>query len=276
VPDSRVGNPVRVRESARKNPKDPTALSRYAVMLMQSRDYDAAAKLVKEVLHLAPNHAEARWLEARLALRKGDGKAARQSVDALLALGKDGYETQLMSSRAAEILHDEATMAQALKRAHEFDPLQSEALYGLLELERKRKDKAAQRAVLEKLAGLEEHSGTVFRSLVHSLLDDPGAKTRVVEVGRSAIYADMYDPASHVAYALALEKAGQFRAASEAFEVALLAPGSAGDLIKAYREFADHCARRGQTAKARTLRMKAQQLEKALEAEESPTEETQE
>lgn len=263
VPDQRSGNPERVREHAEKNQKDPDALSRYAVTLMQSREYDAAAEVVKEVLRLSPKHVEGHWLKARLAVRRGDGKATKAAVETLLALGKDGYETQLLSSRAAEMLHDEKSMEQALERAHAFDPSQSDALYGLLDVARRKKDEASERAILEKLAGLEEHNGAVFRSLVHSLLDvHDVAKERLEQVGLSAIYSDMYDPASHVAYALALEKAGRFDAATEAFEVALVAPGSEGDLVKTHEEFADYSARRGRASKARQLRMRAKQLQK--------------
>lgn len=268
VPDQRSGNPERVRERAEKNQKDPDALSRYAVTLMQAREYEAAAEVVREVLRLSPKHVEGQWLNARLAVRRGDGKSAKAATETLLALGKDGYETQLLSSRAAEMLHDEEAMEQALTRAHEFDPSQADALYGLLEVARRKKDDAAEQAILEELAGLEEHNGTVFRSLVHALLDEPNvAAERLEQVGLSAIYSDMYDPASHVAYALALEKAGRYDAATEAFEVALLTPGSQGDLAKTYGEFADYSERRGRATKARQLRQRAKQLHDEEEKE---------
>jgi cellulose synthase operon protein C len=268
VPSQRIGNPERVREFADKNRKSPDALSRYAVFLMQSRDYEAATHLVTEVLRLDSKHPEGLWLSARLALRKGNGKAGKQAADKLIELGKDGYETQLLLSRALEILHDEPAMEQALTRAHQFDPLQTEALYGLLELNKRHKDAAGQREVLEQLVSLEEHSGTVFRSLVHARLEEPSSDiARTVELGKSAIYADMYDPASHVAYALALERADQQRDAVQAFEIALLAPGSEGDLAAAHQEYAEYCVRHGQAAKAKSLRAKAKQISEQAEAE---------
>jgi tetratricopeptide (TPR) repeat protein len=270
VPSQRIGNPDRVRDFADKNRKNPDALSRYAVFLMQSRDYEAATHLVTEVLRLNPKHPEGLWLSARLALRKGDGKAGKQAAEQLLALGKDGYETQLLLSRALEILHDDAAMEQALTRAHQFDPLQSEALYGLLELNRRHKDSAGEREMLEKLATIEEHSGTVFRSLVHARLEEPNSDVeRTIEVGKSAIYADMYDPASHVAYALALERADRQRDAIQAFEIALVALGSEGDSAKAHEEYAEYYTRHGQVVKAKALRAKAKQIaeEAAAEAE---------
>src|SRR5690606_20082442 len=100
---------------------------------------------------------------------------------------------------------------------------------------------------LRQLTLLEEHNGTVFRSLVHSLLKpidgtqqastgDPGTgkpnaaeMTEAVNAGLSAIYADMHAPASHVAYALALEASARQADAVRAFEAALVAPGSDGD-----------------------------------------------
>lgn len=273
VPSQRVGNPERVREFADKNRKDPDALSRYAVFLMQSRDYDAATRIVTEVLRLEPKHAEGLWLSARLALRKGDGKAGKQAAQKLVELGKDGYETQLLLSRALEILHDDAAMEEALERAHAFDPMQSEALYGLLELNRRRKDAAGERAILEKLAALEEHSGTIFRSLVHARLKDAQSDVeRTLEVGKSAIYADMYDPASHVAYALALERAGRQKEAAQAFETALVTPGSDGELARAHEEYVDYCARHGLAAKANALRAKAKQIAEAAAEEEADEE----
>src|SRR5690606_17635775 len=259
---------------ADKNRKDPDALSRYAVFLMQSRDYDAATRIVSEVLRLEPKHAEGLWLSARLAVRKGDGKAAKQAAQKLVELGKDGYETQLLLSRAFEILHEDAAMEEALERAHAFDPMQSEALYGLMELNRRRKDAAGERAILEKLAALEEHSGTVFRSLVHARLNDAQSDVeRTLEVGKSAIYADMYDPASHVAYALALERAGRQKEAAQAFETALVAPGSDGELAHAHEEYADYCARHGLGAKAKALRVKAKQIADAAAADEADADE---
>lgn len=268
VPSQRIGNPERVREFADKNRKNPDALSRYAVFLMQNREYDAATHIVTEVLRLAPKHPEGLWLSARLALRKADGKAAKKAVDTLLELGKDGYETQLLHSRALELLRDEAGMEAALERAHQFDPLQSEALYGLLELNRRHKDAAGERAVLEKLVGIEEHSGTVFRSLVHARLESGNADVeRTIQMGMSAIYADMYDPASHVAFALALERAGRQPEAVSAFETALLALGSDGDMAKAHEEFAAYWTRHGQLAKAKALTAKAKQIAEAAEAE---------
>lgn len=274
VPSQRIGNPERVRDFADKNRKNPDALSRYAVFLMQTRDYEAATHLVTEVMRLDPKHAEGLWLSARLALRKGDGKEGKRAADKLVELGKDGYETQLLLSRALEILRDEAGMEQALGRAHQFDPLQTEALYGLLELNRRRKDAAGERRVLDQLVGLEEHSGTVFRSLVHSRLEDPSSDVaRTIEIGKSAIYADMYDPASHVAYALALERADRQREATEAFEIALLAPGSDGDLARAHEEFAKYWVRHGQVAKAKLLRAKAKQIAEEAAASEADTEE---
>lgn len=268
VPNQRVGNPERVRVFADKNRKDPDALSRYALALMQHRDYEAAAKLIGEVLRLSPKHAEGLWLSARLALRKGDGKAAMAATDKLLAQAKDGYEVQLMRSRAAEILHDDATMEEALEKAHGFDPFQAEALYGLLEFDRRKQDAAGELEVLESLVNLEEHNGTVFRSLVHARLKDTSADVnRTIEVGQSAIYADMYDPASHVAYALALERADRQKEAGQAFEMALLAPGSEGDLVSAHEEYAKYCTRHGQVAKAKALNAKAKKIAEAAEVE---------
>lgn len=270
VPNQRIGNPERVRALANKNRKDPDALSRYALALMQHRDYEAAAKLIGEVLRLAPKHVEGLWLSARLALRKGDGKAARAATDQLLAQSKDGYEVQLLRSRAAEILHDDATMEEALEKAHQFDPFQAEALYGLLEFQRRKHDAAGELEALEALVNLEEHNGTVFRSLVHARLKDASADvSRTIDVGRSAIYADMYDPASHVAYALALERADRQKEAVQAFEVALIAPGSEGDLVAAYEEYAKYCTRHGQAAKAKALGVKAKKLAEAAEADTS-------
>src|SRR5690606_32331393 len=137
VPNSRIGNPERVREQADKNRDDPDALSRFALVLMQTGDNGAAKRVIDEVLRLDPKHAEGLWLKARLALRSGDGSGADEVVQRLLDLDKDGYETQLLRSKAAELLNDRVLMEASLKRAHEFDPTQSEALYGLLEVARK-------------------------------------------------------------------------------------------------------------------------------------------
>src|SRR5690606_19626402 len=140
-------------------------------------------------------------------------------------------ETQLLRSKAAELLKDRVLMAASLERAHEFDPTQAEALYGLLTLARKAKDKQAELQWLRRITILEEHNGTVFRTLVHSLIgeeQEPNASqvAEAVNAGLGAIYADMNDPASHVAYALALEASARQSEAVRAFETALITPGS--------------------------------------------------
>src|SRR5690606_38725192 len=102
VPDQSVGDPELLREQADNNRDDPDALSRFALVLMKTGHSEDAARIVKEVLRLDPKHAHGLWLRARLALRAGDGAAADEAVQRLLDVGKDGYETQLLRSKAAE------------------------------------------------------------------------------------------------------------------------------------------------------------------------------
>lgn len=281
VPERRVGNPERVREHADANRDDPDALGRFALVLVEAGDGQAAARIVKEILRLEPNHAQGLWLQARLALRSGDGADAAAAVARLLAAGKDGYETQLLQSKAAQLLDDDALMEASLRRAQAFDPTQAEAVYGLLELARKAKDKAAERRWLRELVVLEEHNGAVFRTLVHSLISKKETATpslaeltEAVDVGLSAVYADMHAPASHVAYALALEANGRQPEATAAFETALVAPGSDGDRARALREYAEYQTRHGNRAKARKLEQEAlkveQEVTKSLTESEPP------
>ncbi|MEK6606377.1 MAG: tetratricopeptide repeat protein [Myxococcota bacterium] len=70
---------------------------------------------------------------AVVAMRKRDFAAARARLDALLALGKDGFTARMLSGRAADELGDAAAAQAHFEAAARFDP---EAVEPLLELAR--------------------------------------------------------------------------------------------------------------------------------------------
>jgi cellulose synthase operon protein C len=268
TPSQRIGNPDRVREAAAARPKDPSALSRLALLLTEDKQYDQASAVVSEVLKLDASHDQGLWLKARLSLRKGDANDALDALDKLVATAKDGYETQLLLSKAAELSHDDSRMQAALRKAHAYDPLQAEPLYGLLAHARRNGDTALETECLSKLVALEEHNGAVFREYAEVLLNNTDSRAKAVEVGKSAIYADLYNPAAHVVLGKAYEASAQVPDAVKAFDMALVAPGSDGERIEAYKEYAAFCRRHGMIAQAKRLHTEAAKLDASTSEDE--------
>lgn len=268
VPSQRTGNPERVVAHAKQNQDDPRALVQLALVALENGEIDAAAQTVDAALKLQPEQPDALWLKGRIALKRGNGILAGSVAARLLTLGYDGYQTQMLRARAARLADDADTRRDALARAHQHDPQQSEAVYALWELARERDDSAAELDWLRALARLEEHAGQVYRALIHRLLQE-NKPEEAVEVGLSGVYADLEDPRSFVAYARALEAAGRHRDAEYQFESALRCPAPEALLAKTHLSYAAFLKRRGQARRAAQLEAEARKLDPEVQPDPS-------
>ncbi len=260
VPVQRIGNPERVVAHAKENQHDAKALVQLTLVALDNGEVDAAAHAVKAALELEPEQPDALWLKGKIALKRGNSIVAGSVANRLLELGHDGYQTQMLRARAAELGGDETTRGDALTKAYGHDPQQSEAIYGLWKMARDQRDGAAELEWLRALARLEEHAGQVYRALIHRLLQADRAH-EAVEVGASGVYADLEDPRMFVAYARALEAAGRHADAEYQFESALRCPAPEPVLAKAHVSYAAFLRRRGQPQRAEQLEAEARKLD---------------
>ncbi len=262
IPVQRVGNPERVQKRAKAEPKNADAQARFALLALRSGDNGVASEAIQRALKLDPKHPDALWLKSRLALREGNHIVAQTVANKLVADGHDGYEVQIVLAKAALEAHDKQAQQQALERANSFDPLQSDPIYGLLNLAREAKDSVAEEKWLRQLHDLEEHDGSVYRDLASTLAVNNAADA--VEVGKSAVYADMEDVYAHLAYAEALVQAKRYSEAEFEFESAILCPGPKNKLAHAHASFAGFLEMRGQTARGKKHRAKMEELNQAV------------
>jgi tetratricopeptide (TPR) repeat protein len=261
VPSQRIGNPEAVMETAKAHPEDADAQVKLALLMMRTGDGDQAELLLKEVLDSNPNHVDTLWLSAKVAIARNKPKVAAKHVAKLLKLGQDGYEVRILQARAASATDDRKTTLEALRRAHQFEPKQAEALHGLLDLVR---DDAAERlALLRKLAEIEEHDGSVFRRLSAALIAS-GQVAEAVKAAESGVYAAMEDPEAHISHAEALAAAGRHREAERAYESALLCPVEGPPKAHAHLQYARYLASRGRKGAAKEQLEIAKRLDPKL------------
>lgn len=260
VPNQRVGDPRGVQNAVEAAPKDPDAQAHFALLAMKHGELVAALRAIGRALKADPKHADALWLQGRIALERKDYDLAAELGEKLTRFGHDGYETQILIARAALGRDDDDVMDRALSRAHTYDPTKTEPLYGLLE--RAARDPSARLAWLNKLVRLDEHNGDIYRELSERL-SRAGQHAAALEVGLSGVFAAMEDPAVHVAYAEALARAGRSQEARFEFESALACPADAKALAAAHRAYAKFLGDSGDEAAAQKQRDQAHQLDAA-------------
>lgn len=236
VPLERIGDPRRIQQAADAAPDDPEAQVRLALLLMRHGAGDLARAALERAIRVNPGHPDVLFTKAELVLQQGNHILAESLLDRLVSSGHDGYRVRIAVARAARARDDVPALIRALREAHELDPTESEPLLGLLEHAR---DPTERLEWLRRLAKLEEHRGEIHRELTEALL----AADRVEEAvtaGEAGVYAAMEDPAMHVAYARALQAAGQTKRAEFEFESAIACPASPKQLAQAHLAFARH------------------------------------
>lgn len=209
------------KAAADANPKDAGAKVDLALALIRARKGKEATEAVAAALAIDPNHADARFVSAKLAVGQDKHDEAGKHLDAMRAAGHDGYQVRMLLADLAEEKKDKAGVRLHLESAWRLDPSQAEPLKGLVDLavEEKREDDALD--ALRRLAPLEQHDRKIWRMLLKRLVDKKlWDEARVT--GEAAVYVDPTGGASHLDYARALAALGAHdRAAFEA-ESALL------------------------------------------------------
>ena len=110
---------------------------------------------------------------------------------------------------------------------------------------------------------MDEHNGRIFRELSERLLAS-GQVEEAITAAQSGVYAAMEDPTVHVAYALALARAGRHAQARTEFDSALLCPVDASDLAAAHLAYSRYLEGQGELDAAGEHQRRAHQLDPQL------------
>jgi tetratricopeptide (TPR) repeat protein len=258
VPLDVRGEEQEIAKRAEEAPADLQAKLRLVLAALRQRDLELAKRTWAEAAALEPTSADVRYLGARLAAAEGQEPRARAELVALARDGHDGYAVQMSIAELSDPKQDAAGLRAALSRAHELDPNEAAPLQGLLSLAVAASDANEELRLLEQLAPLEAHDPTVYRRLLELLVSQK-AYARAVQLGESAIYADLEGAPTHVYYAQALANTGRIDEAVFEFESALLTPSSPAELARAHVAYCRFLMGRGQADRA------AAELEKARE-----------
>lgn len=238
MPVSRTGPIERARADAESAPRDSSKQTLYALALFRASKLDLAEKQLARALAADPKNADARYLSAELLLAKRHPGEAEKVLRGLISDGRDGYSTRMLLAGVFEAKRDVAGMKSAFEAASRFDPKASDPLGALSELARQGGRIDEELDALRKLALLEQHDPTVYRRLLHVLVDrNMFAEAR--RVGQAAIWADIEGLETHVLYAEALAETGALPQAAFELETAVLCPGRPGELGDAHARLAE-------------------------------------
>jgi Tfp pilus assembly protein PilF len=107
---------------------------------------------------------------------------------------------------------------------------------------------------------LSEHDGGVYRRLTQLLLES-GELQKALESATAALHADVESPDTHVLLAKTFEAMKNPKAATAAFETALLCPAEPDARTQVHLEFANYLERQGDVKGAQRQRDAAKQLD---------------
>jgi tetratricopeptide (TPR) repeat protein len=260
VPLSVRGQLPELIASAKAAPREVLPQLRVALGAFRDRRLTLAKASWGKAQKLDPTAPDVIFLGARLAAAEGREGRALAQLSALAQAGHDGYAVQMAIAELGSAKKQPKALSAALRKAHQFDPEQSEPLHGLWELAKQTKDEEEEIRILKELAPLEEHEAAIYRRLL-SLLVARKEYAQALPVGEAAVYVDIEGIETHSLYAQALAGEGRFDEAAFEFESALLAPSRPAELGAAHIAYAGFLESRGQLERARA------QLEKAREVD---------
>jgi tetratricopeptide (TPR) repeat protein len=230
VPVDRPGDLDELEAKLRESPKDAALRARAALAYLQQGDQEKAEKQLSRALELNPAEPNALYLRLQIAQAKGNASAVKATL-AELDKHQDGYMLELAQAEMALAERNVGEATRHFRKAHEFDPTQSEPLAALLKIARHGNDEKQQIELLTKLIALEEHAGGLFAELLQKLI---AAKRfgDAVKVGQSAIWADLSSFDLHRLYGEALAGSGQPQKARFEWESALLCDAADAEKAK--------------------------------------------
>ncbi len=206
---------------AQAMPHDADAHVGYALALLQAHKGDEASHEIDAALQIDPQSKDAHFVAFKIALQQHDLAAAEEHLRDLQQAGGAGYTVAMSLAEVARGRRDKASQRAALERARRFDPTQVEPLRALYDLANDEGRDADALSVLMDLTKLDQHDRRAWGLLLEKLT----AARRWDEakaVGQAALYVDVENAAVHLAYARALSATGDHETAAFELESALL------------------------------------------------------
>ena len=237
VPDLHAPPIDDARKAVLADPKNAKKQVELALAFLSEGQKPEAEATLSEALRIDPKQPDAHYVKLRMAFAEKKLDEAGRLVDKMIADGHDGYSVRMKAADLAELKKDVARMKQNLEAASKLDPSQAEPLQGLYDLAHKQKDTAGELSALRRLSKLDQHDRRVWRRLLE-LLVARGAWEEARQVGESAMFIDVANPAVHRLYARALARRGLFVSAIYELNSAIVCKPKAKDLAEIYGELA--------------------------------------
>jgi tetratricopeptide (TPR) repeat protein len=195
----------------------------YALSLALAGNPKDAEPAIARVLESAPKQPLALFARVHLALTRGDLAASRQSLEAMLAAGHDGYQLRMLLARTAQRLGQRDLAFASLDAAARLDPDRSEAHELMLQLAKEANDKTRLEQALLRASFLDQHARAPLHALL-DLLEARGAYPLLRERAEAGLYLDPERSGLHAQLALGLLHTGEpARAQQEARRAVALA-----------------------------------------------------
>jgi predicted Zn-dependent protease len=198
-------------DRAARTPNDANLLAGLSLAELHLGHTDAAEQAVSTSLRLAPTNRLAHFARARIALARGDARAAERSLIGIVRSGADGYALRMLLARGA---YDGGRLQAALAHAQaavRFDGERLEAHRLLLELGAKLGDEAVALEAMRALAGLDQHDASVHSAYL-AMLVKQRAWDDVIQEGETALYITPENPAIHLHLGEAYIETGAYAA----------------------------------------------------------------
>ncbi|HEX7665446.1 MAG TPA: hypothetical protein VF407_13065, partial [Polyangiaceae bacterium] len=199
-------------------PNDANAHAALALSLLHAHQPDDVKKELDAALKLDDKNADAHFLYSKI-LKDPDQSLAH--LNALKQNAHDGYGVEMGIAEIAEAKKDDKARRAALENAWHFDPSQSEPLDALVDLAHNEKRSADELDLLKKLVVIDPHNRPAWHTLMQKLVE---AKSwdEAKAFGESAMFVDVENASTHVAYAEALAATGDHTKAKFELESAAL------------------------------------------------------
>ncbi len=256
MPDLHPRPLEQVEKEAKAQPQNADLQVQLALSRLASGEPAEAVAALDQARKLDPKNPDARYLRARLALKKRPADA-KQELEALIADKHDGYGVRML---LADLAIADKNLAQArthFEAASALDPSQSEPLQALADIARKLKDDDAELKVLRPLAQLDQHDRRVWRRLLAKLVARQ-QWDEAKKVGEGSLYVDIHGAESHTLFAQALLGGGDTERAIFEADSALLCDGLKATVAsQAHTVLARAYLKKGDPAKARAARDEA-------------------
>ena len=260
IPDERAPKDIDAAEDAvKKAPNDANAHLDLARSYFSEGKKDEGRKELDQALKLDPKSPRAHYVGYQVAKALKDLPAAQQHLAAIQKEG-DGFFVRLVLAGLAKAQKDKDGYRVQMEAAYRFDPTQSEALKGLLQIAIDDKKDADQLAILRRYTQLEQHDQDAW-TLYMGLLVEQKQWVEAVKGGEAGIFVDVHSPIMHMLYGKALVETKDAARAIFELETALLCKPAKNDGASVHALLARALVMQGKTAEAKAHADEAKKID---------------